>query len=43
MKRVEFLNMKGSDVNDSCPWDIDVVEALICMLERDSYRSDTDQ
>jgi hypothetical protein len=38
MKRVEFLNMKGSDVNDSYPWDIDVVEALICMLERDRSR-----
>ena len=35
MKHVEFLNLKGSDLNDNSPWDVDVVEALITMLERD--------
>jgi hypothetical protein len=38
MKEVEFLNLKGSDLNDNCPWDVPVVEALIGMLERGKSR-----
>ena len=38
MKHVEFLNLKGSDLNDNSPWDVEVVEALITMLERDKSR-----
>ena len=25
MKEVEFLNLKGSDLNDNCPWEVPVV------------------
>ena len=38
IKHVEFINFKGSDLNDKSKWGIDVVEAMLKMLDRKKTR-----